>query len=268
MDILFWNMFIEHGLPLIIIILISYVVARFGELLIELIIRKVVGRLHTDVSEEDVKKRQDTLISLSRTFFKVIVWLVATFTILRRFGVDITPLLAGASVLGVALGFGAQSLIKDFLSGLFIIIENQYRVGDVVDINGSAGTIEQVTVRSTTLRDWDGNVHYVPNGSITKVINKTMGFSKVNLTVSVAGDTDINKLTKVINAVGQEMSEESKWKDLIMDPPHFIAIDNFTEKALEINIVGTTHPSAQWKVTSELRKQLLAAFKKAKIELS
>lgn len=272
MDQNMWNMFMDwlqiNGIPILIIIAASYLVARFGELLIILLIRKLVGRLHTDVNEDDVKKRQDTLISLSRTFVKVLVWLVAIFTILGRFGIDLTPLLAGASVLGVAIGFGAQSLIKDFLSGLFIILENQYRVGDIVDIGGSEGTVEQITVRSTTIRDLDGSVHYIPNGSVAKVVNKTMGYSRVNLMISVDADTNVNKLTKVINAVGTKMAEEPKWKAKIMEAPHFQAINNFTEKSLEINITGITHPSAQWGVASELRKRLLTAFKEQKIELA
>lgn len=267
-----WNTFIDwiqvNGLPVIIIIIVAYLVARFGELFIELLIRKFVGRLHTDISQEDVKKRQDTLISLSRTFFKVLVWLVAIFTVLRRFGIDLTPLLAGAGVLGVALGFGAQSLIRDFLSGLFIILENQYRVGDVVDLEGSAGTVEQITIRSTVIRDADGSVHYIPNGNIMRVINKTMGFSNINLAIAVHPSTNVDHLAELINEVGGKLAKEEKWKDKVIEAPHFLNISNFSDVALEVKIVGKTQPSKQWGIMGEMRKRLLVAFKKHHVELA
>jgi small conductance mechanosensitive channel len=256
-----------NGIPIVIIFVGAFLVNRFGAITIAAIIRRTVGRLQNDISEGDIHKRQTTLISISKTFLHVLVWLVVGFSILRRFGIDLTPLLAGASVLGVAIGFGAQSLIKDFLSGLFIVLENQYRVGDVVELGeNSSGTVEQITVRSTTLRDQDGNVHYVPNGSITRTINKTMGFSKINLLISVAPGTNVDNLSSIINEIGEKMKHEDKWKDKILEAPHFLNIGSFTKTALEIKIIGKTQPSEQWGVTGELRKRLLAAFKKHHID--
>ncbi len=258
----------NNGFSIVLIVLVAYLINRFGTMLLATIIHRAVGRIHTDVSEDDVKKRQDTLIIMFSTVLRVLVWLTAVFTILGRLGIDLTPLLAGASVLGVALGFGAQSLIKDFLSGLFIITENQYRVGDVVDLMGAAGTVEQITVRSTILRDSDGNVHYLPNGTIQHVINKTMGYSKVNFTITVDGDTDVDKLSEVINEVGEKLNQDNKWKDKVLEPPHFLNIGSFTDAKLEARIVGKTQPSAQWAVTGEMRKRLLSALKKHDIKLA
>jgi small conductance mechanosensitive channel len=252
----------QRWFPIIITIVIAYCIARFSGLLLIPLIKRLAGRLHTDLTHEDVIKRQDTLISLSRTLIKVTVWLIAIFIILRIFGLDLTPLLAGAGVLGVALGFGAQSLIKDFLSGLFIILENQYRVGDVVDLEGSAGTVEHITVRSTVIRDADGNVHYIPNGNIMRVINKTMGFSAINLTIAVQPNTNIDHLAEIINEVGEALAQEEAWKDKILEAPHFLSIGNFSDIALEIKITGKTQPSRQWGVTGELRKRLLGSLKK------
>ena len=258
----------NYGWPTLLIIVVAYLLSYFGGLLISPLIRRTVGRIHSDATEEDVKKRQDTLISLLHTLVKVVVWMVAIFTILRQFNIDLAPLLAGASVLGVALGFGAQSLIKDFLSGMFIIMENQYRVGDVVDLEGSAGTVEQITVRTTIVRDVDGNVHFIPNGTIMTVINKTMGFSKINLKISVKPDTDVERLAKVIDAVGEELAKDEKWKSKIISAPKFLNIGDFTDLALEVLITGKTPPSKQWGVTGELGKRLLVAFNKHKIELA
>ena len=265
---MFFDWIQKNWFSIVIIIVMAYVVSRFGGLLLVPIIRRVVGRLHTDLTHEDVKKRQDTLISLFHTFLKVIVWLAAIFSLLGIAGINLTALLASAGVVGVALGFGAQSLIKDFLSGLFIILENQYRVGDVVDLEGSAGTVEQITIRSTVVRDADGNVHYIPNGNIMRVINKTMGFSNSNLTIAVKPTTNIDRLAEVINEIGEEMAADEKWKDKIIEAPHFLTIGNFSDTALEIKITGKTQPSKQWSVTGELRRRLLSTLKKHKIELA
>ena len=257
-----------NTIPIVLILIVSYLIAQFGTKFLALVIHRTVGRIHTDASEDDVKKRQDTLISMFSTMFKVLVWLTAGFTILQRMGINLAPLLAGASVLGVALGFGAQSIIKDLLSGLFIIIENQYRVGDVVDIEGASGTVEQITIRSTIIRDGDGNVHYLPNGTVTHVINKTMGYSKVNFVVAVTADTNIDELAEVINGVGEKLAAEKTWKDKVLEPPHFLNIGTSTDSALEARIIGMTKPSQQWAVTGELRKRLITALAKHDIKLA
>jgi small-conductance mechanosensitive channel len=268
-----WNSIItwfqQNSIPIVLILLVTYLVAQFGAKLLQVVIRRTVGRIKTDISEDDVKKRQDTLISMFSTMVKVLVWLTGGFTILRNyFGIDLTPLIAGASVLGVALGFGAQSIIKDLLTGLFIIIENQYRVGDVVEIDGAAGTVEQITIRSTIIRDGDGNVHYLPNGTVTHVTNKTMGYSKVNFAIAVEADTSVDTLSEVINQVGEKLAAEAKWKSKVLEPPHFLNISNFTDKTIEARIIGKTQPSQQWAVTGELRKRLQSALAKHSIKVA
>ena len=172
------------------------------------------------------------------------------------------------SLIGVAIGFGAQSLIKDFLSGIFIIVENQYRVGDIVDIEGAAGTVERVTIRSTVLRDTSGNVHFMPNGEVLHVINKTMGYSRVNFSLTVDPDTDVDRLVEIIDEVGVKLSEDENWKDKILEAPHFLNIGTFSDVALEVTITGKTTPSQQWSVTGEMRRRLLKAFAKHHIVLA
>jgi len=246
------------------VVVTAWLVRRFGEMVVASIVRRTMRhRAHGDITEEDIKKRQDTLIAMFAAILRVLVWLVAGFSIINHAtDLDLTPLLASASVLGVAIGFGAQTLIKDFLSGLFIILENQYRVGDVVEIDDASGTVEQISLRSTIIRDNDGSVHYIPNGSIAHAINKTMGFAKINMAIEVSSSTDVDSLAKAINAVGDKMAKDEKWKTRIMDPPHFLGIDAFSTSTLEVKIVGKTQPSSQWSVTGELRKRLVVAFKK------
>lgn len=249
---------------IILILAIAYVVRHFAGMMIEKIVRRTVRyRAHGDISEEDTKKRQDTLISMFTAIAKTLVWFVAGFTILQRyFGLDLTPLLAGASVMGVAIGFGAQSLIKDFLSGLFIILENQYRVGDIVNLDGSDGRVEQITIRSTVVRDNDGSVHYIPNGAITHTINRTMGFARINLVIQVAPNFDVDKLSDLINDIGAKMADEEKWRGKVIEAPHFQSISNFTPTTLEVKVVGKTQPSAQWSATGELRRRILNSLHK------
>lgn len=251
---------------IVIFILVGAWVARHiaGFVVAGIVKRTVRRKHHGDLTEEDIKKRQDTLIAMFTAILRAFIWAVAGFSIIKLIfpHLDLTPILAGASVMGVALGFGAQTLIKDFLSGLFIILENQYRVGDVVEIDEANGTVEQITLRSTIIRDNNGSVHYIPNGNIVHAINKTMGFAKINLTIEVSSSTDVDALAAIINEVGSKMADEAKWKERIIDKPHFLGIDSFTTSTLDVKIVGKTYPNAQWSVTGDFRRRLLTAFKK------
>ncbi len=263
----FQDWFLSSWWEIALIILGAWLLNRFDNILISAIVRRTVRRRNQgDNGPQDIKKRQDTLIGLYSNCLRVLVWLVATFSIIKLIpAIDLTPLLAYASVIGVALGFGAQTIVKDFLSGLFIILENQYRVGDVVEIDKSTGVVEQVTLRSTIIRDNDGSVHFIPNSTITHAVNKTKGFAKINLSVEVDSSTDVDKLAKVINDVGAKMMTEEKWKQRIIEAPSFLGIDAFDASIIEAKVTGKVQPSAQWSVTGELRRRLITAFKKQKI---
>lgn len=265
------------GLTVVLIILIITLINHFAGKLIEKLVRHTLRHSrfsNIEANQADLVKRQDTLIGLFTAITHAAIWVIGFVMILEavlRERIDFTPLFASAGIIGVAIGFGAQSLIKDFLTGIFIITENQYRVGDVVEIdtgNGATGTVEKVSVRSTVVRDVDGNVHYVPNGNIAHVINKTMGYSRVNLTITVLPDTDIDKLVQVINDTGRAMADSQAWADKIIEAPSFTFISTFSDVAMEVIIGGKTQPSQQWSVTGELRRQLLSAFKKNDIHLA
>lgn len=263
--------FSTTGLTVLLILGIAWLARHFGAVAITQLIRRVVlTNKFNKLTTDDVKKRQDTLISLFVVILKIIVFVIATLMIFKELfpHISLTPLLASAGLIGIIVGFGAQTMIRDFLAGVFIIAENQYRVGDVVDIDGAGGTVEKVSIRSTVLRDVDGNVHYLSNGNIMHVINKTMGFSKVNFTLTVKPDTDVDRLAEIINEEGKKMADDPLWKDKILEAPQFLKIGTFTDAAVEVIIVGTTQPSAQWGVTGELRRRLLQAFSRHKIELA
>ena len=218
---------------------------------------------------KDVEKRQNTLVALFKTIWQILVITITAAILLQHFfpSISFAPLFASAGIIGVAFGFGAQSLVKDFLSGIFIISENQYRVGDVIDIEGSSGTVERIGIRSTVIRDADGNVHYFPNGMIQHVINKTMGYSMARFSILLDPSTDIDAVSELINTIGTELAGETDWKRKIITAPHFVSVGEFTATSVSINISAKTQPSDQWSVTSEMRRRILDAFEKEKILL-
>lgn len=218
---------------------------------------------------KDVEKRQKTLVALFKTMWQIVVVTITAAILLQHFfdQISFAPLFASAGIIGVAFGFGAQSLVKDFLSGIFIISENQYRVGDVIDIEGSSGTVERIGVRSTVIRDADGNVHYFPNGMIQHVINKTMGYSMARFSILLDPSSDIDTVSKLIDTIGTELAAEDDWKRKIITAPHFVSVGEFTATSVSINVSAKTQPSDQWSVTSEMRRRILEAFEKEKISL-
>jgi len=257
---------LTHGVRILIILLGAYLIRRFGGTLIDRVIRKAISAkgFLSPVAE---KKREDTLIIVFEGALKAIIGLTAVFMIIAELGVNIGPLLAGVGVIGLAVGFGAQYVIRDFITGLFIILENQYRIGDYVCIGTVCGTVESINLRMTILRDTDGAVHHIPNGEIKIATNKTKDFARVNLVVGVAYDTDVEKVKAVINRVGQDMINDSKWKDKIIKAPEFIRVNNFGPSSIDIKISGEVQPQEQWAVAGELRQRIKSAFDQEEIEI-
>ena len=260
----------DQVINLVSIIIGSIVVYYVGRLLITQGIRHIIRNTakHRAWHRKDMEKREATLVELAKSFWRIVmVAYVMAMIANKLFEFDLSPLFASAGIIGVAIGFGSQSLVKDFLSGVFIIAENQYRVGDVVDIMGSAGTVERVGTRSTVIRDLDGNVHYIPNGTIQRVINKTMGYSIARFTIEVSPETDIDRVTDIINKTGEQLAGEPAWKKKILDAPKFTAVGQITEKQIELTVSGKTMPSDQWSITAEMRSRLVKAFDKAGIAI-
>lgn len=262
-----------HAFTIFLTLLFGLIAYYIGGSVLGRIIRRLVrsGR-HREWHRKDIEKRQKTLVALFTSIWRILIVIVIIYSILREIVPNIdgilTPLFASAGIIGVALGFGAQSVIKDFLSGIFIISENQYRVGDIVDIEGATGTVERIGTRSTVIRDVDGNVHYFPNGMVTHVINKTMGYSMARFIIAVHPTSDIDQVTGIINQLGIKLSEEEKWKSKIIEPPAFVSVGEFTGNSLEIIIAGKTQPSDQWSVIAEMRRRLLEALERTGIELA
>ena len=258
----------EHGILILFILLFSYIAFRLVKTTIPRLVQRTVrARSKGRHAKEEQARRSQTLSGFITTAIGITIAAAAIFMVLSEVGIDITPLLAGAGVIGIAVGFGAQSLIKDFLSGLFIILEDQYSKGDVVRIAGIAGLVEDVNLRRTVLRDLDGIVHSIPNGQITTASNFTRNWSRVNLNIAVAYGEDLDKVMAVIDRVGQELAEDKYFGKLIRKAPQVLRVDNLGDSGIEIKILGETKPIKQWEVTGELRKRLKKAFDEEGIEI-
>lgn len=265
-----FNEFIAPYLPflrIILVILVAYIVNLITHKTIAKIVRQSVTGKHFKTAKDE-KQREDTLISILSTTITIVIWVTAFLFVLTALGIDITPVLASAGIVGIALGFGAQAIVKDFLAGLFILLENQYRVGDVLQINQSvSGVVEKITLRSTTLRDLEGRVHYIPNGNIEVATNMTLEYANVDLNIGIAYDSDIDKVEKIINSVGEKLFEDEAWKGVVLEPAQMLRVDSFDDSAITIKIVCKTAPIRQWDVKSEILRRVKKAFDKEGIEI-
>lgn len=260
---LFWT----HGLRIIIVIVAIYVGLRIFERMIGPVIRTAVSAQLEGQPQVEVDKRADTLSHVIYRTVWFVAMLVGLLTILPELGINISALLAGAGLIGLAVGFGAQSLVKDVISGLFILVENQYSKGDVVNIAGIGGLVDDVNLRRTLLRDLDGAVHTVPNGEIGVASNLTRSWSRVNLIVAVSYGDDLDHVFEVINRVGKELAEDPEWAKDIIEAPKALGVENFGDSGIDIRILGDTQPIRQWDVMRQLRLRLKKAFDAEGIEI-
>lgn len=258
--------FVEHALNIVVILVLGWIARILLTKLVRNIVKQTV-RHDLFPTEADRKKRLQTLDGLVGTVVKIIVWVVVTVMLINELGINTGPLIASAGIIGIVVGFGAQTLIKDFTSGLFIIAENQYRVGDTIEINDITGVVEEITIRTTVLRDINGYLHHIPNGSIEVTTNMTMDYAKLHENITVDTDTDIELLEHVINHVGEQLASQPDMHKLIIEPPQFVRVTGFNNEGLAIKIIGKTKPGDQWKVQGEFYKQLKKAFEKHGIKV-
>jgi small-conductance mechanosensitive channel len=257
---------LTHGLRILFIIAAAYVIYYIARKVITKIVKvSVTSDYHQ--SEVAERKREETLIQIFTWSLRVILMLIVIMLILNELGLSVGPLLAGAGILGLAVGFGGQYLIRDFFTGFFMIIENQYRIGDAVSLDQTSGIVENISLRMTTLRDLDGTVHFVPHGDIKRVANLSMDFARINLNVRVAYQTHLEKAIEVINKTGIELATDPRWKDLIIKPPQFLRVEDFLDSGIVMKILGETVALKQWEVTGELRKRIKVSFEKEGIEM-
>lgn len=201
-------------------------------------------------------QRAATLGSVLKSAVSITIFAIAFLLILGELQVNLAPFIAGTSIVGVALGFGAQNIVKDFLSGIFMLLEDQYGVGDVIDFHLASGTVEAVGLRSTRLRDVNGTVWYVRNGEVLRVGNKSQGFAQVVLDIPLDAWADVDRASRAMNAVSAEMAEDDEWSSVFLSTPEVQGVESMTREETVIRLVAKVRPLEQWRTARELRRRI------------
>jgi small conductance mechanosensitive channel len=260
--------FLSNAVRIALILLFAYIATRaVTRLLLGLRSYMVKMMLKSGGTEYELEKRADTIENLSSKAFFVLIWIVAVLMILKEMNFDVRPLLAGAGVAGVAIGFGAQNIIKDVLGGIFLMMENQIRVNDIAVINGKTGLVEEINLRTTVLRGEDGAVHIFPNGTIQGLTNLTREYSfyVFNLSVSYAEDTD--RVVSVLAGIAEELSREEPYRSALLAPLEVLGVDKLADSGAVIKARFKTIPNQQWMVGREMNRRIIKRFEEAKIEM-
>lgn len=272
---IFNSAFIDHliawlrtsGVRIIVIAIGAYVLLR----IINLLITRVETWMARETGDlfviQETEKRVKTLGGILRKIALVAILVMSFMMILREFGMDIAPIIAGAGIVGLAVGFGAQNLVRDIISGFFMIMENQVRVGDVAIVNGTGGLVEQINLRTIVLRDEEGTVHVFPNGTITTLSNMTKGWSRYVVNVGVAYKESVDEVMQVLKEIGEELSKDEKFGPMILEPLEVLGVDNFGSSDVVIKCMVKTQPLKQWDVGRELRRRIKNTFDQKGIEI-
>lgn len=261
---------VTHELPPIIILIIAtWIVLRLNKVFIKRLKKGILKRLQkkNNVDSKESEKRVETLLRILQSVIRVIILGIFLMILLKKLGIDIGPLLAGAGIIGLAVGFGAQELVRDYISGFFMLLENQIRVGDVAIINGTGGLVENIDLRTTTLRDFSGTTHIFQNGKIDTISNMSMEWSAMTFDIGVAYKEDVDEVIKIMKEVGEELGNDENFKDLIHEPLEVFGVDKFADSAIIIKARIKTKPIQQWTVGREYRRRLKYAFDKKGIEI-
>ncbi|HKK20490.1 MAG TPA: mechanosensitive ion channel family protein [candidate division Zixibacteria bacterium] len=251
------------GPKIILILVLSIIAYKVARTLTNRLLRRVAS----GGTPSEAQKRIDTLSAVFRYLLLISTFAVAAIMILQEFGIQIGPMLAAAGIVGVAVGFGAQHLVKDIISGFFIIFEDQIRVGDVVQIAGKGGLVESVSLRMIILRDLSGNVHYIPNGTIDVVTNMTKDFSMYVFDIGVAYRENVDEVIEVIKSVDEDLRKDSAFTNDILAPIEILGLDQFADSAVIIKARTKTKPIKQWAIGREFNRRLKIAFDAKNIEI-
>ncbi|MEK6480360.1 mechanosensitive ion channel family protein [Catalinimonas sp. 4WD22] len=253
-------------LLIFVLLFISLALYRFLVSKIKNVILKRTQASHNE-SKEEKEKRVNTLINILRQAGGIVIWIIFILILLREVDLDIGPILASAGIVGLAVGFGAQELVRDFISGFFILLENQVRAGDVAVINGQGGLVEEIALRTITLRDFSGVVHIFQNGKINTLANMTKEWSASVFDVGVAYKEDTDRVKEVMKKVGEEMMQDIEFKEFINEPLEIFGVDAWGDSAVVIKARFKTKPGKQWPVGREFKGRLKKAFDRERIEI-
>ena len=254
---------LTSGVHIIFVLVISWVAFMLAKVVSNRLVQFAI-RQNDDI---EFQKRTNTLGAIVRYVATFAIIAITVIMILKEFGIEIGPILAAAGIVGLAVGFGAQSLVKDVISGFFILLEDQIRVGDVVNIAGKGGTVEKVDLRTTILRDLSGNVHYVPNGHIDVVTNMTKEYSRYVFDIGIAYRENVDEVIEIIKSIDEEMRNDPEFKEDIIEPVEILGLDQFADSSIIVKARTTTLPVKQWRVGREFNKRLKKKFDELGIEI-
>ena len=248
---------------ILLVVLLALIIGRIGARTVRRTVKTFRARAPRTATSVRAEQRASTLGDVMASTLRAIVWVIAGLIILDQLGINLAPLLAGAGIAGVAIGFGAQSLVKDVISGLFILLEDQYGVGDVVTLTeGATGTVEDITVRVTRLRAVDGTVWFVPNGEIRKVGNSSMEWSRALIDVLVPYDADLDLVRRIINEEAAAFALDPEWQPKVLEPPELWGVQSMEANHLAVRMVVKTAPREQYAVGRELRGRISAQLRR------
>jgi len=260
-------------LQLLLILVVTVIALRLAHMAVHGIVRALLDRETTEgtaqeLSAIEIQKRRATLEGLGDALARTIIVAIAFLMALRALQLDIGPAIAGLGIAGLALSLGAQNLVRDYIAGAFILVENQFARGDVVKIADVTGAVEDFSLRRTTLRDMDGTMHTVPNGLIGVASNLTRIWARINLDLTVALDTDLERATSVVDELGKAMAADPAWEKRILEPPRVDRIESVTGSGVTLKILGTVRAADRWAAAGELRRRILATFAKEGIAIA
>jgi small conductance mechanosensitive channel len=258
-----WGGVLVTGLRILVILIVALVAMR----VLQKLIRLFRERITRSMDDPEQVKRAQTLARVFRYLAAVIVTLIAAIEILHELDVSLAPILGAAGVVGLAVGFGAQSLVKDYFTGFFILLENQLRQGDVVEVGGKSGLVEEVTLRYVRLRDYDGNVHYVPNSLITTVTNMGKGHARSVVEVRLAYREDIERALGVMREVAVQLRADPAFGPRILEEPEIVGVERLEESAVILRLRFMVRPLEQWNVRREYLRRLKQRFDAEGIEI-
>jgi moderate conductance mechanosensitive channel len=248
----------ESGARILLLILLAFAANRFAASVIRNAEHEIADG--DDLKTQERRKRLHTVGATSRRFFSVLIWSAAALMVLRELDVDITPVLTGAGIIGLAVGFGAQTLVKDIISGLFLIAEDQVRLGDVAEINGIGGAVEEINLRTIVLRDLEGTLHYIANGEIRTLANKSKDFSYYVIDIAAGYEDDTDRIVEAVRDVARELMQDPGFAALILEPLEVLGVDAFKASEVTLRFRIKTLPTRQWDVGRELRRRIKRAF--------
>jgi small-conductance mechanosensitive channel len=254
---------VNHGLKIILLIILILVALK----IVRIISRKIFDQFRGDDAGVEMKKRADTLSEIIRFIMAAVVLTIGLIMILGEFGVQIGPVLAAAGIVGVAVGFGGQYLVQDIISGFFIILQDQVRIGDVVQIGDKGGLVERVSLKNIVLRDLAGNVHFIRNGNINVITNMTKDFSQYVFDIGVAYRENVDEVVKLVKEIDEDMRNDPDYKNDILAPIEILGLDKFADSAIIIKARTKTKPIQQWRIGREFNRRMKIKFDENNIEI-